>query len=378
MTEIHGYCDEKFAGVRDTFAKNFAAKGDVGASVAISLEGEMVVDLWGGHIDEAKTQAWQEDTIVNVYSTTKTMAALCALVLADRGELDLYAPVANYWPEFAQNSKDKVEVRHFMSHSAGLSGMDVPCRGEALYDWEFVTQALAAQAPWWEPGTASGYHAMTQGHLIGEVVRRVSGKTLGTFFAEEIAGPLQADFHIGTGEEHFPRIGNLIPPQQSEAQSPDADPESIAARTFRSPVAEAQVSSTPGWRKAEIPAANGHGNARAVVRAQTPVANGGKAFGVELMSAAGAAVVFDEQTNGTDLVLGVPLRFGMGYGLTSSLMPMGPNEHIAYWGGWGGSTIVVDQDAHLCVSYVMNKMFAGLLGDTRGFSLLQAAYGAVD
>jgi CubicO group peptidase (beta-lactamase class C family) len=378
MTDIHGYCDEKFSAVRDTFANNFAEKGDVGASVAVSLEGEMVVDLWGGYRDQAKTLPWEEDTIVNVYSTTKTMAALCALVLADRGELDFYAPVANYWPEFAQNGKEKVEVRHFMSHSAGLSGMDVPCRGDALYDWDFVVDALARQAPWWEPGTASGYHAMTQGHLIGEVVRRVTGKSLGTYFAQEIAGPLQADFHIGTGEEYFPRIGELIPPEQSQAQSQDADPDAIGARTFRSPVAEAQVSGTPGWRKAEIPAANGHGNARAVVRAQTPVANGGKAFGVELLSPQGAAVIFDEQTNGKDLVLGVPLRFGMGYGLTSSLMPMGPNEHIAYWGGWGGSTIVVDQDAHLCVSYVMNKMFAGLLGDTRGFSLLQAAYGSLN
>ena len=161
------------------------------------------------------------------------------------------------------------------------------------------------------------------------------------------------------------------------AQSPESDPDSISARTFRNPAADASLSGTPGWRKAEIPAANGHGNARAVVRAQTAVANGGSAFGVDLLSSKGAAQVFDEQTNGEDLVLGVPLRFGMGYGLTSELMPMGPNEHIAYWGGWGGSTIVVDQDARLCMSYVMNKMFAGLLGDTRSFSLLQAAYASL-
>lgn len=374
MTGIHGYCDEKFSAVRDAFASNFEEKGEVGASVALTVEGEYVVDLWGGHKDAAGTQAWQEDTIVNVYSTTKTMAALCALVLADRGELDLYAPVAKYWPEFAQNGKDGVEVRHFMSHSAGLSGMDEPMRGADLYDWDNVVGALARQAPWWTPGTASGYHALTQGHLIGEVVRRITGKSLGTFFASDIAEPLGADFHIGTGEEHFARIGELIPPENNVAQSPEVDADSISARTFRNPAADASLSGTPGWRKAEIPAANGHGNARSVVRAQTAVANGGSAFGVELLSAAGARRIFDEQTNGQDLVLGVPLRFGMGYGLTSELMPMGPNEHIAYWGGWGGSTIVVDQDVHLCMSYVMNRMFAGLLGDTRGFSLLQAAY----
>lgn len=381
MTEIHGYCDEKFAAVRDAFAANFNsdddALRDVGASVAISLEGEMVVDLWGGHRDQAASQPWQEDTIVNVYSSTKTMAALCMLLLADRGEVDLHAPVAQYWPEFAQNGKEQVQVRHFMSHSAGLSGMDEPVPGDAIYDWDTVVEALARQAPWWEPGSASGYHALTQGHLIGEVVRRVSGRSLGQFFADEIAGPLQADFHIGTGPEHFDRIGELIPPADSQAISPDNDPDSISARTFANPAVDARASATAGWRQAEIPAANGHGNARSIVRAQTPMANGGSAFGVDLLSAAGAARVFEEQTNGTDLVLGVPLRFGMGYGLTSELMPMGPNEHIAYWGGWGGSTVVIDQDAHMCASYVMNKMFAGLLGDTRGFSLLQAGYASL-
>jgi CubicO group peptidase (beta-lactamase class C family) len=169
----------------------------------------------------------------------------------------------------------------------------------------------------------------------------------------------------------------LIPPEADLAEQTGGDPESIGARTFRNPAANARASSSVGWRKAEIPAANGHGNARSIVRAQTPMANGGTAFGVELLSAEGAARIFDEQTNGKDLVLGVPLRFGMGYGLTTDLMPMGPNEHIAYWGGWGGSTVVVDQDAHLCASYVMNKMFAGLLGDTRGYSLLQAAYSSM-
>jgi CubicO group peptidase (beta-lactamase class C family) len=248
--------------------------------------------------------------------------------------------------------------------------------GDAFYDWDRVVDALARQAPWWEPGTASGYHALTQGHLIGEVVRRVSGKSIGRFFADEIATPLQADFHIGTAEEHFPRIGELIAPEDAPPQA-DSDPDSIASRTFKNPGIRASAAATAGWRKAEIPAANGHGNARSVVRAQTAVANGGSAFGVDLLSAEGVARIFDEQIFGEDLVLGVPLRFGMGYGLTSDAMPMGPNERIGYWGGWGGSTIVIDQDARMCTSYVMNKMAAGLLGDTRGFSLLQAAYGSL-
>lgn len=375
MTQIHGTCHDDFSAVREAFEQNFTERGDVGASVAVSYQGEYVVDLWGGHRDRAGTQPWEEDTIVNVYSSTKTMAALCLLVLADRGEVDLYARVSTYWPEFAQNGKEAVEVRHFLSHSAGLSGMDEPMSGADVYDWDRMVEALARQKPWWEPGTASGYHALTQGHLIGEVVRRVTGDSLGTFFSNEIAGPLGADFHIGTPRECFPRIAELIPPKTAPASEAGAD--SIAARTFRNPAVTAREAATDGWRMAEIPAANGHGNARSIVRVQTVVANLGRAFGVELLTEDGARRVFDEQTNGPDLVLGVPIRFGMGYGLTSPLMPMGPNEHIAYWGGWGGSTVVVDQDARLCVSYVMNRMEADLLGDRRGFEILQAAYTSV-
>ncbi|MCZ6656531.1 MAG: serine hydrolase [Gammaproteobacteria bacterium] len=371
--DIHGTCDPKFEKVKTLFEENFAERDDVGASVAVSVEGEYVVDLWAGFRDRAKTLPWEEDTIVNVYSTTKTMAAITALLLADRGELDFYAPVKKYWPEYAQNGKENTEVRHFMSHSAGLSGMDEPMVGDDVYDWEKMVDALARQAPWWEPGTASGYHALTQGHLIGEVVRRITGRSIGQFFKEEIAEPLGADFHIGTGPEHYHRIGELVPPD-SASPAADADEDSIAARTFKNPAVNANASGTDGWRQAEIPAANGHGNARSVVRVQTLVANLGTAFGKRLMSEAGCRVIFDEQSNGKDLVLGVPIRFGMGYGLTSDEMPMGPNENIAYWGGWGGSTAVIDQDARMCVSYVMNLMEANLMGDVRGFKLLRAAY----
>jgi CubicO group peptidase (beta-lactamase class C family) len=375
MTQIHGTCHDDFVPVREAFEKNFSERGDLGASVAVSYQGEVVVDLWGGHRDREATQPWEEDTIVNVYSSTKTMAALCLLVLADRGEVDLYEKVANYWPEFAQNGKDTVEVRHFLSHSAGLAGMDDAMTAEDAYDWDKMIAALERQAPWWEPGTASGYHALTQGYLIGEVVRRVTGQSLGAFFRAEIAGPLDADFHIGTPRDAFARIAELDPPASAPASEADAD--SIAARTFRSPAISAHAAATDGWRLAEIPAANGHGNARSIVRVQTAVANLGSAFGVNLLSEAGARRVFDEQTNGRDLVLGVPIRFGMGYGLTSDVMPMGPNEHIAYWGGWGCSSVVVDQDARLCVSYVMNRMAAELLGDMRGFSILQGAYASL-
>ncbi|MYE86329.1 MAG: beta-lactamase family protein [Gammaproteobacteria bacterium] len=370
--EIHGTCKPQFEGVKAVFEENFEQRGDVGACVAVSIEGEPVVDLWAGYRDRARTLPWEQDTIVNVYSTTKTMTALTALLLADRGELDLYAPVKRYWPEFAQNGKEKVEVRHFMSHSAGLSGMDEPMSTEDVYDWEKVVTALARQAPWWEPGTASGYHALTQGHLIGEVVRRVTGSSLGQVFRQELAEPLGADFHIGTGPEHDHRIGELIPPEAAPAG--EAKPDSIAARTFANPFIAARASTTRAWRAAEIPAANGHGNARSVMRVQTLAANLGSAFGKRLMSEAGCRAIFDEQTFGKDLVLGVPVKFGMGYGITTDLLPMGPNPNIAYWGGWGGSTAVIDLDARLCVSYVMNRMEGNLMGDLRGFRLLQAAH----
>ncbi len=371
---INGTCDDKFAAVRDAFEANFSQNGDAGASVAVSVDGQMVVDLWGGSKSTDQDTAWEQDTIVNVYSTTKTMAALTLLVLADRGEVDLDASVSEYWPEFAANGKEPVKVKHFMSHSAGLSGLAEPVGEADLYNWEKITGLLAAQAPWWEPGSASGYHAITQGYLIGEVVRRVSGRTLGQYFAEEIAGPLGADFHIGLAESEFKRVADLIPPEDPPQAALNPDPDSIAARSFSSPPIDALWSRNAAWRKAEIPAANGHGNARSVVRAQTPVACGGSAFGVNLLRPETIERIFDEQTNGTDLVLGVPLRFGMGYGLQSELMPLGPNQKVCYWGGWGGSLALIDCDARVCISYVMNKMVATLMGDPRSGSLVNATY----
>ena len=371
MTEIFGQCDDRFASVKAAFAANFKERDEIGASVAISHQGQFVVDLWGGRLSRDTEAPWQEDTITNVWSSTKTMAAMCLLVLADRGEVDLHAPAATYWPEFAAAGKDKVEVRHFLSHTAGLSGMDTKVEGDALYDWDWMVRELAAQAPWWEPGTASGYHALTQGHLIGEIVRRVTGQSLGAFYAQEIAGPLDADFHIGTPVACVPRISPLTPPPSTLRPAEDG---SVAARTFANPPVEATQAMQEGWRKAEIPAANGHGNARSIVRVQTAMANGGQAFGKQILSEAGTRRVFEQQSSGIDLVLGIPVTFGMGYGINNPATPIGPNKNIAYWGGYGGSIVLIDQDARLCVSYVMNRMEPGTTGDVRGLSLVMAAY----
>lgn len=375
--EVHGFCDEKFAGVREAFAANLATGADVGATFAATIEGETVIDLWGGWKDTEKTRPWEEDTIVNVYSTTKTMAALTMLMLADRGEIDFYEKVAKYWPEFAQNGKEAVEVRHIMSHSAGLPGFDEPIAEEDLYNQDHVAGLLAAQAPWWEPGTASGYHAMTQGFLENEIVRRVTGKTLGTFFADEVATPLDADFFIGLPPEKDAQVSIIIPPldKAGGALFTDAKEGSIPWRTGRSPAVKASWAAHEAWQRAEIPAANGHGNARSVTEIHAILANGGVAKGKRFLSEEGVMRIFDVQSEGEDLVLGAPFRQGMGFGLNSEDTPLSPNPNTCFWGGWGGSLAIIDTDAHLTATYVMNQMTSDLLGDGRVGPMLMGFMG---
>ena len=376
-----GTCDERFAGVRAAFEKNLD-QDDVGASVAVTVDGDFVVDLWGGYRDAARTQPWLEDTIVNVFSSTKTMMALAALVAADRGELDLDAPVSRYWPEFAANGKEGVRVKHFLSHTSGVSGWDVALGEKGLYDWERATSLLAAQAPWWEPGSASGYHAFSQGYLVGEVMRRATGRTLGTYFREEIAEPLGADFHIGTDPRHFARIAELIPAEADITAMLDVQPGSVAERTLANPpitnTSVVEWTRNEEWRTSEIAAGNGHGNARSMARAQTVLACGGTAFGRTLLSRAGCERVFEEQSNGLDLVVGVNLRFGMGYALHGSALDFGLHERAHYWGGYGGSVAYVDQEARVCVAYAMNRLLGdAIVGDHRSHALVDATYAAL-
>jgi CubicO group peptidase (beta-lactamase class C family) len=369
VAEIGGAFDDRFNGVADALATNLDEGVDVGASVAVVLDGEPVVDIWGGHTDVDRSKPWERDTIVNVFSTTKTMTALCALILADRGELDLDAPVARYWPEFDQAGKGSIEVREFLGHTSGLSGWEQPLAVDELADWERCTSLLAAQEPWWQHGTASGYHAVTQGYLIGEVVRRITGVTIGQFFKETVADPLGADFHIGLPSDADDRVAPMIPyppGDREELRLPE-----LGVRTLVNPLIVAEVTAEEWWQRAEIPAANGHGNARSVAAIQSVVACGGEARGTRLLSEDGVAAIFRRQSDGRDLVLDVPLRFGMGYGLASDTMPMGPRT--CAWGGYGGSLVVNDLDAQITVAYVMNRMEARLLGDVRGASMVTAA-----
>lgn len=378
MAEIHGTCDPRFEEMREILSANIDSGADVGASVAVVHRGEMVVDIWGGWSDPARTVEWGRDTITNVWSSTKTQMALCALILADRGRLDLDAPVSSYWPEFGANGKENVLVRHLLSHTSGVSGWAQPVDVADLYDWEKSTSMLAHQEPWWEPGTQSGYHALNQGHLVGEVIRRITGKKLGEFYRDEVAGPLGLDFHIGLAESEFGRVSNVIPPPPLPVDMTQLDPNSIIVKTFTGPAPSAETSWTPEWRRADIGAANGHGNARSLAWSQSAISNGGVVKGQRLLSSSTIDRIFDVQAEGLDQVLMVPVTFGIGYALPNDTVPHLPRDRRAcFWGGWGGSSVVNDLDLDLTVVYVMNNMLEGLVGDHRGASLTTAAFAAV-
>jgi CubicO group peptidase (beta-lactamase class C family) len=372
---VAGFAEERFAGVRAQFQANFDSGQDVGASVCITENGKTVVDLWGGLADDATGKPWARDTIVNVYSLTKTMTALTALLVADRGELDFSAPVSKYWPEFAANGKKDIKVSHLMSHASGLSGWKEKMTTEDLYDWDKATSLLAAQAPFWEPGSKPGYHAITQGYLVGEVIRRITGRSVGTVFREEIAEPLGADFHIGLPASEDDRVAVLIPPPKSS--SPTAAPPSELVTNMATNPAVDNISATRSraWRGAEIPAAGGTGNARSVAEVHTILANGGVGRnGKRFISEAGVRKALEVQIEGQDMILGTPVKYGMGFGLPAHI-PV-PSKNTIFWGGYGSHLVLIDMDRHTTIAYTMTKMAPSTVGDMRAFSLAMAFWGA--
>ena len=367
MSIVQGTTTEKFDRLREVFEQQLSSGEDVGASVAVYFKGELVADLWGGFTDEQMTKPWERDTILNVWSVTKTMTFLVALMLSDQGLLDFHAPVKTYWPEFAQNGKAAVEVRHVMGHTAGLPFWSGPMESEDLADWDFCTSALAAQAPLWVPGTVSGYHLVTQGYLIGEIVRRITGMTFGEFFKAEVANVLDADFHIGLPESEDSRVSSVIPAPGSILDG--LDPQSIAYRAWTSPPLDFMWPRERWWRGAEIPSSNGHGNARSVAKIQSIIANRGEFEGKRFFSEKTSDQIFETQAHDLDLVLGLEAHFGMGYGLASSVTPLGPRG--CYWAGLG-SLIIMDQDLGLTIAYTPNKMQI-VPGGTRGANIARAA-----
>ncbi|MFG3364034.1 serine hydrolase domain-containing protein [Streptomyces sp. NPDC090032] len=381
---IQGHCDARFDAVRAAFEENFEERGELGAAVTVLIDGAPVVDLWGGWADAARTRAWERDTVVNVWSTTKGPTALCAHILIDRGLLDPDAPVASYWPEFAAAGKEGVLVRHLLSHRAGLAGLREPHSLEQLLDWELTTSRLAAQEPWWEPGSVSGYHALTYGFLVGEVVRRVSGLLPGAFLEREVTGPLGIDFTIGLPEKEAGRAAELVHPR-AQATSEQAAvfaqlaPAALAALT--NPIAGAAEANTAAWRAAEIPAANGHGTARAVAALYGIVAGRGRSGDQQILSPEGAERIREGQGSCRDLVLGAGFthetELGLGLWLSGPNGSYGPNPRAVGHDGFGGSFGSADPESGVAMGYVMNRMGPHIADDPRKMALIRALYEAL-
>ncbi|MFI9586113.1 serine hydrolase domain-containing protein [Streptomyces sp. NPDC052236] len=379
---IDGHCASRFAAVRAAFQENFRDRGELGAAVTVLLDGEPVVDLWGGWADSARSRPWERETLVNVWSTTKGPTALCAHLLADRGLLDLDAPVAAYWPEFAAAGKEAVLVRHLLSHRAGLAGLREPHTLAELYDWELTTARLAATEPWWQPGSESGYHALTYGFLVGEVVRRVTGQLPGEFLHQEITGPLGIDFTIGLPEKEAGRAAELVhPPAESTSEQAtifsQLRPVALAALT--NPVTGAAAANSPEWRAAELPAVNGHGTARAIAALYGIFARGEHA-GRRVLSPESAERVREGQGSCRDLVLGVGFthdtEVALGLWLSGRNGSYGPNPRAFGHDGFGGSFGLADPEAGLSMAYVMNRMGPHIADDPRKMALIKAVYEA--
>jgi len=392
-TPVSGHCDPRFEAVREIFAANLESGADLGAGVAFTLDGELVVDLWGGFLDLDHEALWERDTLVNLYSTTKGMVAICVQQLVEGGKLDVDAPVSDYWPEFAAEGKQDIPLRQLLCHQAGLPAVRKPLETPVLYDWDAFAAALAAERPWWEPGTRHGYHAITFGHLVGEVIRRVSGQSVGEYFRAHVAGPLDADFHIGLPDEEHARTsrlhGRLIggDPSAASADVPDAlknfmremaDPTTMTGGAFNNPRIPPDAVNSPEWRRAEIPAANGHGTARALARIYGALSRGGEVDGVRILESESIERAIAVQADGPDAVLGgMPMRFGLGFMLSSPIMPLSPSTRSFGHPGAGGSVGMADPDARVGFGYTPNKMQMGLVGGAGAFAMLKAFFQAL-
>jgi CubicO group peptidase (beta-lactamase class C family) len=390
---IEGFCEPRFARVREEFERNFAERGEVGASVCVTLDGEPVVDLWGGQADPAAGRAWDRDTIGHVWSATKGATALCAHMLASRGQLDLNAPVARYWPEFAKNGKESVLVRHLLNHQAGLPAVRDPLPAGCFYDWSLMVDALAREEPFWRPGTRNGYHALTFGYLVGEVIRRVDGRTLGAFFRDEVAGPLGLDFWIGLPPEQEGRVAPTIP----AAPPGPGDPVPsfyVAALTDPTSVQGLVLANTGGYmllpgesdtrtaHAAEIGAVGGISNARGLAGMYRALALGGAPLVDPDQLAVMGAV---SSATSVDAVLLVPSRFTLGYVKTADnrYLPLADREGVLMseeaFGhvGMGGSHGFADPRARISFGYTMSRQGTGLGVNERGQSLIDAVYAAI-
>jgi len=375
---VQGEVDERFGAVVDAFRANLANGEELGGSLCILVDGRPAVDVWGGWSDPEGTTPWERDTLTNVWSLSKTVSSLALLLLIDRGIIDPDEPVAAYWPAFAASGKGSVLVRHVLTHSSGVSGWDQPVSPDEILDVDAAADRLAGQAPWWPAGAASGYHLLDYGHLIHGIVRAVTGRGLGAFVAEELAAPLGADFWLGLPASEDHRVSPVVPPPPSQLNLSTLPADSPAVRTLTGPVLGAEITWTRAWRAAGVGGAGGQGNARSVARLNALVSGRGTVDGERMLSPETVDRVFAAPVEGTDLVLGLPLRWGLGWGLRHPLSTSYiPEGRIAFWGGWGGSLVTADVDRGVTFAYVMNRMSDGILASERGRTYLRAVYDAL-
>ena len=376
---MDGVCDARFAAVREAFVANLAERGEVGAAVAVAVGGRMVVDLWGGFADGARTRPWHRDTLVDFFSVGKALGTVCVLRLVERGLLALDVPLARAWPEFAAAGKEAITLRHVLSHQAGLPGIAEPLPDGAMLDWSRMVHALERQPPWWPPGTAHGYHVNTFGWLLGEAVRRAAGLTLGALLRAEIAGPLGADVHIGLPHAEHDRVAEFLWPPMAPPDGAGLTGEArMRWSTYWNPpgLSGAGWVNTPEWRAAELPSTNGHGTARGVARVYAVLAAGGTLDGVRVLGAETLRAAVAEQSSGPDLILERPSRFGLGFQLTQPERPLGPNPGAFGHFGAGGSLGFCDPDAGVAFGYVMNDL-GPRFQNPRNRALIEAVYASL-
>lgn len=377
---LGGFCDPRFEPVREAFVANFTERGEPGAAVCVCVGGVPVADLWGGYADIANTRAWSRNTLVNIFSTGKALVAIAASWLVEQSLVDLDQPVARYWPQFAQNGKDLITLRQILSHRAGLPAIAEPLPDGAALDWPVMIRALENQAPWWEPGTAHGYHVNTFGFLVGEIVRRTAGMTLGRLIREEVAGPLDADIHIGLALEHHSRVAEYRWPAQAQMQPPPETDKLASMRwnAYWNPpgISGAHWTNTPAWRLAELPSTNGHGNARSVARVYAALARGGAIGGVRILGEDILREATTEHSRGLDLITEHPARFGLAFQLTQPERPMGRSPRAFGHFGAGGSLGFCDPDADVAFGYVTNDM-GPRWQNPRNRALMDAVYASL-
>lgn len=374
MVEVHGFCPDRFAPVRAAFTANFEAGAELGARFCLVERGEVVVDLWAGHADRARSRPFDETTLTPIFSTTKAVAAILIARLVEAGKLDYAQPVAEVWPAFAQAGKAAVTVEQVMSHQAGLSGFPDEMDPALWFDWDAICAKLAAMVPLWPPGTASGYHPVTYGYLAGEIFRRVDGRTMGTALREDLAGPLGLDLWIGLPDDQHGRVADLQRPS-ALPKFGEVNPATRAAflTPWSSPAGRGQAE----WRRIEIPSANGHATAPALARLMGALANGGWLDGEMVLAPALIAELSRERIRGQDLVLPYEMSWGAGVMRNETVHPWGPGAETFGHSGWGGSCAFADPETGLAGAYVMNRQSADLLGDPRARRLVEAAYTAL-